>query len=479
MLDADYESVLSTADRLARRWLEGISERPTSIASTASEILAVAGMALPESGLDGSEVVRELAAMAEPGLAATGSGSYFGLVTGGSLPSALGADWMVSAWDQNAVFAGLYPGAVAVEAIAAGWVLEALDLPRESAVGFTTGGQGANTAGLLAARHAVLAAVGHDVETAGLVGAPNINLVVGAERHSTIDRAARLLGLGTDCITAVATDADGRMLADALAETLTGLAGPTIVCAQAGNVNGGAFDPLTEITSVVDTHKSERDDLWLHIDGAFGLWVRASLGRADLAAGAELADSWATDAHKWLNTPYDCGIVIVRDRITLGRAIGYRAAYLPEPGDVPDPVDTVVESSRRARGIPVWAALRSLGRSGLADMVDRCCDRAADLADLLSDAGPDGIEVMHSEINQLVVAFRDPSPARDHDAHSLRVLAALQSGGVCYPTGTNWRGRAAVRFSVSNWRTDVNDIHNAAEAIIAAHTSTERRPDPR
>ena len=473
MLEADYESVLSTADRMARRWLDDTPIRATSIPATASEIISAAGMPFPDTGLDGSDVVRELAAMAEPGLAATGSGGYFGLVTGGLLPAALGADWMVSAWDQNAVFAELYPGAIAVEAIAARWVLEALDLPRESAVGFTTGGQGANTAGLLAARHAVLAAAGHDVESSGLVGAPVVNVVVGADRHSTIDRAVRLLGLGTDHIIVIDTDADGRMDSDALGLALDQLDGPTIICAQAGNVNGGAFDPISEIASVVDLRKSKRNDLWLHIDGAFGLWVRASAGHCDLAAGAELADSWATDAHKWLNTPYDCGIVIVHDRTTLGRAIGYRAAYLPEPGDVPDPVDTVVESSRRARGIPVWAALRSLGRSGLANMIDRCCDRAADLADLLSEARAHGVEVRHTEINQLVVAFRDPSPEADDDAHTLRVLSALQSGGVCYPTGTNWHGRAAVRFSVSNWRTDVNDIHLSAEAIIAAHASTE------
>jgi len=398
------------------------------------------------------------------------SGAYFALVTGGTLPAALGADWLVSAWDQNAVFADLYPGVVAVELLASKWVLEALDLPSESVVGFTTGGQGANTAGLLAARHAVLAAHGHDVETLGLAGAPTVNVVVSVEQHSTVDRALRLLGLGTDCVRRVPTDGEGRMVMSAFVEELDRSDGPTIVCAQAGNVNGGGFDPLAEIAADVTRRRAVRDDIWLHIDGAFGLWVRASPSRAYLADGVEAADSWATDAHKWLNTPYDCGITIVRDRQILGRAIGYRAAYLPELGELPDPVDAVVESSRRARGITVWAALRSLGRDGLADLIDRCCDRAAQMAERLSEV--DGVEVMQSEINQIVVVFSDPSPAGDHDSHNRRVLAAVQSGGVCYPTGTKWKGRSALRLSVSNWRTDEQDITEAFDALIAAHLAT-------
>ncbi len=467
MLDADYDSVLSIVDRLARRWIDGISGRPTSIPSTAAEIIAAADMAFPETGTVAPDVVRELAAIVEPGLAATGSGRYFGLVTGGSLPAALGADWLVSAWDQNAVFADLYPGVVAVELLAARWILEALDLPRASAVGFTTGGQGANTAGLLAARHAVLAAHGHDVEAAGLAGSPQINVIVGAEQHSTVDRALRLLGLGTDRVTRVPTDDEGRIVISEFTGALNRCVGPTIVCAQAGNVNGGAFDPLAEIVVDIERRRRSRNDIWLHIDGAFGLWVRASDTRRHLAAGAESADSWGTDAHKWLNTPYDCGITIVRDRRALGRAIGYRAAYLPEPGVVPDPVDTVLESSRRARGVPVWAALRSLGRSGLADMIDRCCDRAADLAERLAKA--EGVDVMQAEINQIVVAFRDSSPLADHDGHTQRVLTAARDGGVCYPTGTTWRGRSAMRISVSNWRTDENDVASTAAALIEAH----------
>ncbi len=463
MLDADYDSVLATVDELARRWLNGIPGRPTSIESTAAEIIRAAEKQLPDEGAAGAEVVRELVAMAEPGLAATGSGRYFALVTGGSLPAALGADWLVSAWDQNAVFAELYPGVVAVETMAAGWVLEALDLPRESAVGFTTGGQGANTAGLLAGRHAVLAANGHDVEAAGLIGAPPVNVVVGAEQHSTIDRALRLIGLGSDCVTRIETDRVGRMKVADLGAALDRIDGPTIVCAQAGNVNGGSFDPLAEIAEVVDSHRARRRDLWFHIDGAFGLWVRASPSRFGLTTGAEAADSWATDAHKWLNTPYDCGIAIVRDRQTMGRAIGYRAAYLPAPGDVADPVDSVVESSRRARGVPVWAALRALGRAGLADMVDRCCDRAADLASLLAEV--EGVELLHTEINQVVIAVDGPPNGSHPDVHTHRVLTALQNGGMCFPTGTTWRGRAAIRFSVSNWRTDIGDVSATVDAV--------------
>ena len=470
MREADYGTALSVAAELAHSWLEGIPERPTSIVATAAEILADHEQPFPDDGTAPSDVLRELSRIAEPGLAATGSGRYFGLVTGGSLPAALGADWMVSAWDQNAVFADLYPAVVAVELMAARWVLEALDLPRSSAVGFCTGGQGANTAGLLAARHSVLAAHDYDVEAGGLRGAPSISVIASAERHSTVDRALRLLGLGTDSVRNVAADNEGRIDMSDFVRALEESDGPTIVCAQAGNVNGGAFDPLDEIAAEVNHRRSIRNDIWLHVDGAFGLWVRASETRRHLAVGADAADSWATDAHKWLNTPYDCGITIVRDRQALGRAIGYRAAYLPSPGAVPDSVDSVVESSRRARGVPVWAALRSLGRAGLAALVDRCCDRAAELAALLSPV--DGVEVMQTQINQIVIAFNDSSPMADHDGHTQRVLSAIQDSGVCFPTGTVWHGRSAIRVSVSNWRTDEIDIDETAAALIDAHSTT-------
>ncbi len=467
MRNADFEPTLAAAERLARRWIDGIDSRPTSISSSAADVVAAADRPFPEMGLGGAEVLEELAAIAEPGLASTGSGRYLALVTGGVTPAALGADWMVSAWDQNAVFADLYPGVVGVELAAARWILEALDLPGDAAVGFTTGGQGANTAGLLAGRHAVLAAHGHDVETAGLIGAPRVNVLLSDEQHSTIPRALRLLGLGTDCATEIPTDSEGRILLADLSVALDDSEGPTIVCVQAGNVNGGAFDPIAEISAEIQRRKSHRDDIWLHVDGAFGLWVRASNRFGHLAAGVEAADSWAVDAHKWLNTPYDCGIVIVRDRGNLARAIGYRAAYLPEPGAVPDPVDSVVESSRRARGVPVWATLRSLGRTGLSDLVDRCCDRASDLAAALQKV--EGAEVMHAEINQIVVRFDDPTGNDDHEGHTDRVLAAVQAGGECFPTGTTWQGRSAIRLSVSNWRTDSDDIAVAAAALTAAH----------
>ncbi len=467
MLDADFEPTLATAEALARRWIDGIDSRPTSISSSAADAVAAADRPFPETGLGGAEVLEELAAIAEPGLASTGSGRYLALVTGGVTPAALGADWMVSAWDQNAGFAELYPGVVGVELAAARWTLEALDLPRDSAVGFATGGQGANTAGLLAGRHAVLAAHGHDVETAGLVGAPSVNVLVSDEQHSTIPRALRLLGLGTESATSIPTDSDGRVLVADLSAALDASDGPTIVCVQAGNVNGGAFDPIAEISAEIQQRKSQRGDIWLHVDGAFGLWVRASDRFGHLAAGVEAADSWAVDAHKWLNTPYDCGIVIVRDRGVLARAIGYRAAYLPEAMAIPNPVDSVVESSRRARGVPVWATLRSLGRSGLSDLVDRCCDRASELAAALEKV--EGAEIMHAEINQIVVGFDDPSGDDDHDGHTNRILAVVQAGGECFPTGTIWRGRAAIRLSVSNWRTDSDDIAAAAAALTAAH----------
>lgn len=266
MRNADFEPTLAAAERLARRWIDGIDSRPTSISSSAADVVAAADRPFPEMGLGGAEVLEELAAIAEPGLASTGSGRYLALVTGGVTPAALGADWMVSAWDQNAVFADLYPGVVGVELAAARWILEALDLPGDAAVGFTTGGQGANTAGLLAGRHAVLAAHGHDVETAGLIGAPRVNVLLSDEQHSTIPRALRLLGLGTDCATEIPTDSEGRILLADLSVALDDSEGPTIVCVQAGNVNGGAFDPIAEISAEIQRRKSHRDDIWLHVD---------------------------------------------------------------------------------------------------------------------------------------------------------------------------------------------------------------------
>ena len=472
MLDGDYDDVLDTAHRLALGWLDELPERPVGAVATASDIHALINRSMPEDPTDPTAVLEELADAISPGLAATGSGRYFGYVNGGTLPAGLGADWLVSAWDQNTLFAEPYPGAAAFEEVAGRWVRELLSLPAAAAVGFVTGAQMANTTCLAAARHRVLRAHGHDVEADGLIGAPPVRLIVGAERHSTIDRSLRLIGLGTNAVLTVPADDAGRMDADALGDALAESDTATIVCAQAGNVSGGAFDPLRDIVDVVDHRRRSVDGngIWLHVDGAFGIWVRVSSELAHLAAGVEGADSWATDAHKWLNTPYDCGLAIVADRDALTRAMSLRAAYLPsetsERAAVSDPSDRSPESSRRARAIVVWATLRSLGRSGLAELVERNCRRASDFEAQLAIV--EGVEILHAEINQLVVGFVDPA-GLDDDAHVDRVLTRVQGDGVCYPTGTRWHGRRAMRISVSNWRTDEGDVRRSVAAIVDAH----------
>jgi glutamate/tyrosine decarboxylase-like PLP-dependent enzyme len=465
----DDGALLAAADA-ARAWLGGLPERPVRPEATAREMLAAFSEALPEHGMDPAEVIRDLAERAGPGLMATGSGRFHGWVIGGALPAAIGADWLVSAWDQNSAMAEPFPATTMIEQVVAGWVLELLDLPRDASVGFVTGGQMANTACLAAARNHVLAAHGWDVEAAGLQGAPLVNVVVGAERHDAIDASLRALGLGASTAVVVPADEAGRVRPDALAAVAAGLRGPTIVCLQVGNVNGGAVDSVGAIADAV-----RRDDLWLHVDGAFGLWARAAPAYRRLVAGVERADSWATDAHKWLNTPYDCGIAVCAHPLAHRRAMGVRAAYLPD-GDAEglrEPIDYNPELSRRARSVPVWAALRHLGRRGVADLVERCCAMAELFAASLSEA--DGVEVLHQDLNQVVVRFLDRT-GDGHDAHSRAVLAHAQAGGACYPSGTVWRGVAAVRVSVCSWRTGPEDVARSVAALLAAHRES---PAPR
>jgi glutamate/tyrosine decarboxylase-like PLP-dependent enzyme len=350
--------------------------------------------------------------------------------------------------------------------VVAGWVLDLLALPESASVGFVTGGQMANTSCLAAARNHVLAAHGWDVEEAGLQGAPRVEVLVGEQRHDSIDASLRMLGLGGSTARVVETDDAGRVVPRALAAAAAGAHGPTIVCLQVGNVNGGAVDPIAQIVTEV-----AREDLWVHVDGAFGLWARAAPAYRHLVTCVERAHSWATDAHKWLNTPYDCGIAICAHPDAHRRALGVRAAYLPAgaDNDLRDPIDYNPELSRRARSVPVWAALRQLGRRGVAELIERCCRMAERFAAALSEA--DGVEVLHQDLNQVVVRFLDPG-GRDHDAHSRAVLARTQAEGTCYPSGTVWRGLAAVRLSVTSWRTGPRDVERTVAALLAAHRRT-------
>jgi glutamate/tyrosine decarboxylase-like PLP-dependent enzyme len=385
---------------------------------------------------------------------ATPGPRFFGFVIGGALPAASAADLVAVGWDQCAFNAVLSPAAAAAERISAGWLLDLLGLPPESSVGFVTGAQGANTASLATARHHVLAEVGWDVERDGLVGAPRVRLVASAERHATIDRSLRLLGFGTAAVEQVQTTANGAIDVPDLERVLaTREPGPTIVCLQSGNVNTGACDDLTAGCAVARRHGA-----WVHVDGAFGLWAAASPTTAHLTEGAGQADSWSCDAHKWLNVPYDCGFAICSRPQVHAAALSYSAAYLTgQGGPTPALGDLVPESSRRARGFAVWAALRELGREGVADLVDRCCTLARRCADGL-EAG--GAEVVNEVVlNQVLVGFGD-------DARTDRVVEAVQREGTCWLGATTWHGRRLMRVSVSNLSTTAQDIDQSVAAIL-------------
>ena len=455
------ERALETAAAHATQFLRGLPERPVAARAGAEELRARLGGPLPEHPSDPAEVVAQLAKLADDGLVASAGPRYFGFVVGGSLPAALAADWLAAAWDQNAGLFVLGPAAATVEDVAAGWLAELLGLPATATCGFVTGGLGANFGGLAAARNHVLARAGWDVERDGLVGALPVEVVVGAERHVTIDVALRYLGLGSGRVRVVPADDQGRMDAAALPEVLAALKGPTIVCAQAGNVNTGAFDPLPAICAAGHDHGA-----WVHVDGAFGLWAGASPALRHLVAGVEQADSVATDAHKWLNVPYDSGLVFVAHPQAHLAAFAKVASYLtPAQGGARDPDGFVPEASRRARGFPVWAALRSLGRSGVAELVERCCGNARRFADALAAA--DGVEVLNEVVlNQVLVRF--PDPGGDHDGRTREVVRRVQAGGTLWLGGTTWHGMAAMRISVSNWSTTDADVDRSVAAILQA-----------
>jgi glutamate/tyrosine decarboxylase-like PLP-dependent enzyme len=453
--DPAFVPLLDRARAHAAHYLDALPHRHVGERATRAELLSALDGPLPAAGEDPLAVLDGLAAQADRGAVACNSPRYFGFVVGGAIPVSLATDWLVSTWDQNAGIYALSPLTAVAEEVAARWLLELFDLPAGSGVGFVTGCQMANVTCLAAARHGVLRRAGWDVERDGLPGAPRVHIVASAESHITIDVALRYLGFGTGAVKRVASDAQGRMRADHFAEVLATCDGPTIVCAQAGNVNTGAFDPLDAIGPLANTHGA-----WLHVDGAFGLWARASSALAPLARGVELADSWATDAHKWLNVPYDCGVAMVRHADDHRAAMTATAAYLVQTaGAERDAVDWVPEFSRRARGLPVYAALRTLGRDGVAALIERCCARARQFAARL--AGEPGVRVLADVVlNQVLVRFGED------DAKTRAVIAAVQRDGTCWLGGTTWQGVAAMRISVSNWATSETDVERSAEAIV-------------
>jgi glutamate/tyrosine decarboxylase-like PLP-dependent enzyme len=458
---ADTAQLLrSTAER-AIEYLDSLPTRRVHPLVRSSELRDILDGPLPERGADGEAILATLAQAGERGTVATAGPRYFGFVIGGALPAAVAADWLVSAWDQNGFSYALSPVGAVAEAVASEWLLDLFDLPRESSVGFTTGCQMANFVGLAAARRQVLLKRGWDVESEGLQGAPPVRVVVGAEAHVTATVALQMLGFGTQTLERVPADEQGRMRPDALeAALVSGDAdAPLIVAAQVGNVNSGAFDDVDAITEIV--HR--RDAAWLHVDGAFGLWARTAKELRHLANGLGKADSWASDLHKWLNVPYDSGLVIVRDREAHRVPMTLSAAYLaPAQAGEHDPQLYVPESSRRARGVPVYAALRSLGREGVADLVRRCCAHARRFATAL--VAEPGVQVLNDVVlNQVLVRFGDD------DEVTRQTIRRVQEDGVCWLGGTTWHGRAAMRISVSNWSTSEADVDLSVESVVRCY----------
>jgi glutamate/tyrosine decarboxylase-like PLP-dependent enzyme len=422
---SDDDVILDRAAAHAHRWLESVPGRRVPAVGTADDAAARLGTELPVHGRPAAEVIDVLAAAVEPGLMANASGRFFGWVMGSSLPTALAADWLVSAWDQNAGMRDATPGVVGVEEVAAAWLLQLLRLPSSAAVGFATGATMANFTCLAAARDRVLGRAGWDVAAAGLSGAPRVRVLVGAEGHGSVVLALRYLGLGTP--EQVAVDGQGRLDADVLRRRLEGWSGPAIVCLQAGNIHSGAFDPMAEAIEV-----ARRAEAWVHVDGAFGLWAAVVPALAPLTDGLAGADSWATDAHKTLNTPYDGGVAIVADADAVHRAMGVHASYLLQASTV-DPLEVVPEMSRRARGVPIWAALASLG------------------ADVLND-----------------VVYTQVSVAFESDERTREVFDRLVAEGTVMPSASVWHGRTVIRFSVSSWRTGDQEVRDTVSAVARA-----------
>lgn len=449
-----YTAALDAAAHHARRWLASVPARPVPPQATADELRTAFGEVIPEGPTDPEVVIDVLGEATDPGLMAIASGRFFGWVMGGTLPAALAADWLVSAWDQNAGLRKATPGVVAAEEAAGRWLLDVLALPAGCDVGFVTGATMANFSCLAAARDQVLDDAGWDVRLHGLTGAPRIRVLVGAERHESVDVALRFLGLGAPLV--VPADDQGRLEVGAL-EALLG-DGPTIVCLQAGNLHSGAFDPFGPAIAVAHDHGA-----WVHVDGAFGLWAGASPTHRHLVAGYHDADSWATDAHKTLNVPYDCGVAIVARPAALRAALGVHADYLIADA-VGDPLEKVPEMSRRARGVPVWAALRSLGRTGVAELVDRLVGNARAIA-----AGIGAIDEAQI-LNR--VDFTQVSVAVGDDERTQAVVRRLATDGATWMSGSRWAGRDIIRISVSNWSSDDEDIAESVSAVRRAVAAT-------
>jgi glutamate/tyrosine decarboxylase-like PLP-dependent enzyme len=450
------DPLLRRAAELAEAFRARDPRTPVFPPIAVDELRRALGGPAPERGTAAEPVLEDLVRAAEPGIVWSTGPRYFGFVIGGSLPVTTAADWLTAIWDQNAGIYATSPAASVVEEVAAQWLLDFLRLPRNSSVGFVTGGGTANFTCIAAARNHILHQVGWDVEAQGLQGAPRINVVLSEEAHVTILTALRMAGMGSTNAIRVRCDEQGRMIASELRKALQPLTRPVLVCAQAGNVNTGGFDPFTEVANAVHEHGG-----WVHVDGAFGLWARISPSLCPLTEGAELADSWSVDGHKWLNVPYDCGVAITAHPEAHMAAMGSSAAYIVAGQNQRDNFSFVPEFSRRARGFTVYAALKHLGRSGLCELVERCCARARQMAELLGRAA--NVTILNDVVlNQVLVRFRQ------NDEFTRAVIARVQQDGTCWLGGTTWHGMDAMRISISNWSTTEADIELSADAILRA-----------
>jgi glutamate/tyrosine decarboxylase-like PLP-dependent enzyme len=447
-----YE-ILDEAARAAHRYLDSLDARAVAPSQRAVDALSELDEALPERVSSPAETFALLDRVVSPATVAIAGARFFGFVIGGSLPVALAANWLAGAWDQNAALYEVTPGVSRIEEVALRWLIALFELPPATAAGFVTGATMANFTALAAARHIVLENAGWNVEADGLFGAPPITVVTGEEAHPTLLKSLGMLGLGRSRVVRVPVDAQGRMRSEALPK----FKGPTILCLQAGNVNTGAFDPFVPLIE-----QAHAGGAWVHVDGAFGLWAKAAPSLKHLTHGLEDADSWATDAHKWLNVPYDCGLAFARDARALSAAMAVTAEYLPSQSPHRNPCDFTPELSRRARGVEVWAAMRSLGKAGLAELFERNCRQATRLADGLRAAG---YTILNDVVlNQALVAFGDAQRTRS-------VIAALQNEGTCWCGPTVWQGHTAMRISVSSWATTDDDVERSLAAMLRAATS--------